>query len=546
METVKLLHKLGAEIKHTDRRGWNGMMRAAFGENIEIITYLHNQNSQLIHAEGEYGDTAFTIACLNASLETVKLLHKLGADINHIDEFKKTGLMTAAIEGNTEIIDYIISKCPKQIHAIDINNNSAFTVAKDFSTILFILESVFNSSQDRRNRETSVVTFQFRHSTSSIDVFEEAFLVTCQYGDVTTGRMMLENNMTHYGTKSKDKLNCHSKNYLKRNGFFLAALHSRIDIMFYLKSYDVKLTASTDTFGITCSLDPSEITCKFMTTSDDSLSITDIDSVSQTGVLKQRKIVKRLKQSVRRLNQQTEDTYVPTFFDEQRKRQQEIVPSPVNQESLVQESMLNFKEEPEDIAEVCMDTMDDDEQHAQPTDSLFSQVLKYFSLNKYQKQDIGGSIPRWIKNPAKMLDDSFTKSILKQYLTVKIQDNVIQENSNHESFVPDGTVAPVNSVLEQFSFFNIQGNSIQEDSNHDGMITTAHVETPAHSAATIYSVFGRSQNHKQREDFAREEFEKAEKSRKRNLQPDSNDSVEHPVSKKTKPEKQILSVNSIV
>jgi len=158
LETVKLLHELGADIEQTSRWEWNGMLRAAVCGNTEIIKYLNDQNSQLIHAEDDGGETAFTIACEHANLETVKLLHELGADINHIDKFKRTGLMRAASKGKTEIIDYIISKCPKQIHAIDKYNNSAFTLAKDFSTILFILESFFNSSQDRRNHETSVVT----------------------------------------------------------------------------------------------------------------------------------------------------------------------------------------------------------------------------------------------------------------------------------------------------------------------------------------------------------------------------------------------------
>ena len=122
-----------------------------------------------------------------------------------------------------------------------------------------------------------------------------------------------------------------SKNFQKRNGFFLAALESRIDIMFYLNKRYPALTCSTDMFEITCSFDPDKITCPHMDTNDDLVSIDDIDSVSQTGVLKQRQIVGRLRKSVRLLNKQTGDEYDPTGSDQCRQRNKE--PDPTREKS---------------------------------------------------------------------------------------------------------------------------------------------------------------------------------------------------------------------
>ena len=80
-----------------------------FSSKEKFIRYLHDKNNQLIHAEDETDDTAVTLACKNADVETVKVLEKLGADINKTGQYGRNGLLCAARGGKTNIIKYLHS-----------------------------------------------------------------------------------------------------------------------------------------------------------------------------------------------------------------------------------------------------------------------------------------------------------------------------------------------------------------------------------------------------------------------------------------------------
>ena len=110
LETVKLLVELGADINKTGFCGRNGLLCAAQEGKQDVIKYLHAKNSQFIHSVDGIGDTAFTLACGQADVETIKLLVELGADINLTGKYGRNGLLYAAKGGNQDIIKYLHAK----------------------------------------------------------------------------------------------------------------------------------------------------------------------------------------------------------------------------------------------------------------------------------------------------------------------------------------------------------------------------------------------------------------------------------------------------
>ena len=251
-------------------------------------------------------------------------------------------------------------------------------------------------------------------------------------------------------------------------------------------------------FGITCSLDLDKISCENVTTPDELLSIDHIDSISQTGVLKQRKIVNILKNSVQRLNNQTGDTYVPTFSDEQRKRQQEPDLDPADQTNLMEESMVNFGDSPDEPVD---DDPDDNEPGDEPKDFLFDKVFNKFNKsNEFSNQEDERS--------------------------VRIQVWVNKSTNTSGIFSE-------NLVLNQIPTDN---SELHTNSEETTAIVKFQVNTPPVSGARhLFEIFKQSENHKQREAFAKEQFVlQADKLGKRSLQLSYDDLDEEPVSKKVR------------
>ena len=93
--------ELSGDLKQTDRYRF---LLASIAGNKDIIQFLHSENDQLIHGKYNNGDTAVTLACKHADLETVKLLEKLGADINQTGQEGRNGLLVASEKGKKEII----------------------------------------------------------------------------------------------------------------------------------------------------------------------------------------------------------------------------------------------------------------------------------------------------------------------------------------------------------------------------------------------------------------------------------------------------------
>jgi len=86
----------------------------------KTIKYYLSKNDQLIHAKERTtgnGETAVTLACYHADLETVKLLEEFGADLNQTSRLGQNGLLWAVRSGKTDIINYLHTKNDQLIHA---------------------------------------------------------------------------------------------------------------------------------------------------------------------------------------------------------------------------------------------------------------------------------------------------------------------------------------------------------------------------------------------------------------------------------------------
>ena len=96
--------ELGADLNQTGHFGRNGLLIAANEGKEDIIRFFHSKNNQLIYAEDDKGDTAVTLACKWADLETVKMLNELGADLNHTNENGDTAVKLACQYADLEAV----------------------------------------------------------------------------------------------------------------------------------------------------------------------------------------------------------------------------------------------------------------------------------------------------------------------------------------------------------------------------------------------------------------------------------------------------------
>ena len=100
-----------------------------------FIEFLISHNSHLINSKDKYGHTPLTAGCQSADLETVKLLEKLGADINQTGINGRNALLCAAKEGKKDIVSYLHSKNKQLICGTDQNGDTAITLARRFADV---------------------------------------------------------------------------------------------------------------------------------------------------------------------------------------------------------------------------------------------------------------------------------------------------------------------------------------------------------------------------------------------------------------------------
>ena len=345
---VKKLIRQGANINQTDVHGRNGLMLAAKHGNRDIIEFLHSENDQLIHSQNINGDTAVTLACQFADLKTVELLKYLGADFKKTGYQNRNALMWAvtnvATQNREDIVKFLLSKFPKQLIERDSKNHTVFSLCSDKNTMELLLDEFFMQKQPRCCRKTSYISCENFKTSGKVSIEDEVFLVCCRYGFSDTVKMLLNDNFDINGNRKP------ISNWLKfrdlrdikdsegRNGFMLAVLNCDIGLMFYLKKYSEKrstpvltkelyrqisrsenLNSSAvkcvDNYGINCSDKIDEVFCTFTSKSNLDLTLEEIDSISQVGALRQKRLVKRLQKNVNLLSRQNSYEYQKFNYD---------------------------------------------------------------------------------------------------------------------------------------------------------------------------------------------------------------------------------------
>ena len=103
IDTIILLHQLGADIDAKNDYNWTALMRAAAVGNFEIVKTLVNLGAN-IHLRQVNGKNAVGIAAEFGCIKSVKLLAKKGADINVRGMNKFTPIMRACSMRNVAMI----------------------------------------------------------------------------------------------------------------------------------------------------------------------------------------------------------------------------------------------------------------------------------------------------------------------------------------------------------------------------------------------------------------------------------------------------------
>ncbi len=125
LETLKLLINLGADYNLIDKFGDNLLFYAAQYDKKEIIAYLVNELKLDVNFKNPVnGITACFRAVQNGHLETLKLLIKLDADYNVIEKFGDNLLLHAALNGQKEIITYLVNELKFDFNFINPNQGT--------------------------------------------------------------------------------------------------------------------------------------------------------------------------------------------------------------------------------------------------------------------------------------------------------------------------------------------------------------------------------------------------------------------------------------
>lgn len=129
VETIKYLYEKGANINRPD-----GQYSLAKTNSIEILKYYLEHggdvNAYEKYEDGSRGITALRLAIVNGRIDFVKLLIENGADIECIcdNTDENTSVMTAAYNGSSNILKYLIDKGAK-LNTQNINGKTALMLA---------------------------------------------------------------------------------------------------------------------------------------------------------------------------------------------------------------------------------------------------------------------------------------------------------------------------------------------------------------------------------------------------------------------------------
>lgn len=125
IEGIKILLEKEADINQPGFRGRTALHHAMLGNNYELAKFLLEDANAAADTPDEVGfvlrnycdnqifgclqdgSTPLFFACIEGNLKAVELLHSFGAGVNHLNNAKRTPLMTAAVNSQLAVVDFL-------------------------------------------------------------------------------------------------------------------------------------------------------------------------------------------------------------------------------------------------------------------------------------------------------------------------------------------------------------------------------------------------------------------------------------------------------
>ena len=127
------LNKSFDHIRETGYRGQNGFLRAASGDKIDTMRYLHTIDETLYQAKDDQKDTALCLSSKLGSKQTVEfLITELKVDIHETGFLGRNCFLQAATGGKIETMKYLNSIDATLTRARGTDDSTSLTLASQF------------------------------------------------------------------------------------------------------------------------------------------------------------------------------------------------------------------------------------------------------------------------------------------------------------------------------------------------------------------------------------------------------------------------------
>lgn len=206
VELVKKLISEGADVNHTDSRGFSPLLMVAGGD-FELIDILLKAGAD-VNAESKYGatplinstmcsravkkflevgadvnpqninkQTALMVAAKNGNIESVKFLLNANADISAKDIDEMTPLLHAVTSGNVVVTKFIYDNGGKNDFSNEQNAATALSIAAGNSQpemIRFLLQTGVKANSRLKNNANALTMASMRNNTEAVKLLLEA------------------------------------------------------------------------------------------------------------------------------------------------------------------------------------------------------------------------------------------------------------------------------------------------------------------------------------------------------------------------------------
>lgn len=144
----------GADIKFKNENGLTPLHKAAQYGLTDLMSVLISKKADC-DAATKYGSTPLFFAAERGTLPAVELLIKAGANLNARDSSNTTPLMNAVFSDRFEIADYLITKYPSTLSALNINEKNKLLLVSAEKGNARIIEKLIKNGTDINAAETS-------------------------------------------------------------------------------------------------------------------------------------------------------------------------------------------------------------------------------------------------------------------------------------------------------------------------------------------------------------------------------------------------------